>query len=305
MKTLPFLFMMLSCMGILAQVPSPSAGSIKQHPNFESKIVKPRNIDVWLPNGYSTKQKYAVLYMHDGQMLFDGTHTWNKQEWQADEVAGALMDQEATKPFIIVGISNISEDRHCEYFPQKPFETLSVKQQDSLYSLNRQDGSKIFQGKISSDNYLKFIVTELKPFIDKNYATLTDAANTFMGGSSMGGLISLYAICEYPNIFGGAACLSTHWIGIYEAANNPIPEAFFKYLATKLPDPKNHKLYFDRGTETLDASYKPFQDKADDIVKKKGFTSAQMQSKVWDGAAHSEEDWASRIDQPMIFLLGR
>lgn len=301
-----FLSLTLTAFGLCtAQDPSPSAGTVKRHANFKSQYVAPRNVDVWMPNGYSPKQKYAVLYMHDGQMLFDGAHTWNKQEWQADEVAGALMDQQAVRPFIIVGISSISATRHSEYFPQKPFESLPQTQQDSLYALKRDGGSNLFEGKINSDNYLKFIVTELKPFIDKTYSTVPDAGNTFIAGSSMGGLISLYAICEYPTVFGGAACLSTHWPGAFSEAKNPIPPALFKYMTQKLPDPKTHKLYFDHGTETLDAEYAPFQKKANDILKARGYTDANLQSKVWDGLAHSEEDWAARIDHPMMFLLGK
>ena len=80
--------------------------------------------------------------MHDGQMLFDGATTWNKQEWQVDEVASALISQEASRKFIVVGISSISKIRHSDYFPQKPFESLPKKQQDSLYTLNREAGNR-------------------------------------------------------------------------------------------------------------------------------------------------------------------
>ncbi len=92
------------------------------------------------------------------------------------------------------------------------------------------------------------MVNELKPFIDSNFATLGDQSNTFVAGSSMGGLISLYAVCEYPDVFGGAACLSTHWPGVFNSEHNPIPAAFIRYLESHLPSPVNHKLYFDYGT---------------------------------------------------------
>ena len=84
----------------------------------------------------------------------------------------------------------------------------------------------MFPVPVQSDAYLKFLVTELKPFIDSTFSVATDRSNTFIAGSSMGGLISMYAVCEYPAVFGGAACLSTHWPGIFTAENNPIPEAF-------------------------------------------------------------------------------
>ena len=94
----------------------------------------------------------------------------------------------------------------------------------------------------------------------------------------MGGLISLYATCEYPDIFGGAACLSTHWIGLKNVENNPIPNAFFKYLQAKLPNPKTHKIYFDFGTNTLDAEYVRYEKNVNDILKAKGFDATNSKN---------------------------
>ena len=89
----------------------------------------------------------------------------------------------------------------------------------------------------------------------------------------MGGVISLYALCRYPKLFGGAACLSTHWPGTFNMDNNPIPAAFMNYLRTHLPSPATHKIYFDYGDATLDALYPPLQKMADEVMKEKGFTS--------------------------------
>jgi predicted alpha/beta superfamily hydrolase len=288
-----------------AQVMTPESGTIKHYENFKSEFVAPRNVDVWLPEGYSDKQKYAVLYMHDGQMLFDATTTWNKQEWQVDEVSTELMRQDATQKFIVVGISSIAKLRHSDYFPQKPFEALPQKTQDSIYTLNRDKETGLFGAKVNSDNYLKFIVSELKPFIDKTFSVKTDRANTFVAGSSMGGLISMYAICEYPQVFGGAACISTHWPGVFNADNNPIPAAFMVYMKNHLPDPKTHKIYFDHGDETLDALYAPFQKKADEVMKTKGYTEQNWATKTFPGFDHSEVSWAARLDTPLMFLLAK
>jgi predicted alpha/beta superfamily hydrolase len=226
-----------------AQDPHVSSGRLDRINSFASTYVDARNIKIWLPEGYNPKKKYAVLYMHDGQMLYDSTTTWNKSAWDADDVAAALINAKKVKDFIIGGIGNAGSQRHADYFPQKPFESLPQSVQDTLYAANRSGGANVFNNsKAQSDKYLQFIVKELKPYIDKKYSTFTDRANTFIAGSSMGGLISLYAICEYPEVFGGAACLSTHWPGIFQMDNNPVPYAFFKYLAAKLPDPKTHKL---------------------------------------------------------------
>ena len=127
--------------------------------------------------------------------------------------------------------------------------------------------------------------------------------HTFIAGSSMGGLISLYAICEYPKVFGGAACLSTHWPGVFYTDKNPIPEQFFKYLKKKLPNPNNHKIYFDFGTATLDAMYEPYQIEVDKIMKQKGYTSKSWITKKFEGEDHSEVAWAKRLHIPLVFLL--
>jgi len=289
-----------------AQLPVPSSGKIIRHDSFASQFVTARNVDVWLPQGYSPKKKYAVLYMHDGQMLYDSSLNWNKQEWGVDETITRLMKEKKIKDVIVVGVWNGGKYRHTDYFPQKPFEHLTQQERDTLYYAKRTNGALVFQGeKVHSDLYLKFLVTELKPFIDKTYSTKTDRANTFIGGSSMGGLISMYAICEYPDVFGGAACLSTHWPGVFSMDDNPVPAVFMNYLRNHLPSPATHKIYFDYGDATLDALYPPLQKMADEIMKEKGFTASNWITKYFPGEDHSENAWQKRLDIPLLFLLKR
>jgi enterochelin esterase-like enzyme len=242
--------------------------------------------------------------MHDGQMLFDSAITWNHQEWKMDETAGKLIRENKTHPFIIVGIWNGGNTRHADYFPQKPFESLSDEEKEEIYSAVRTNGEAVFKNnKINSDNYLQFIVKELKPFIDTSFAVSTKRENTFIAGSSMGGLISLYAICEFPDVFGGAACISTHWPGIFRTENNPVPNVLFSYLKKHLPKPDKHRLYFDYGTETLDALYPPLQKNADRIISKAGYGKNYWMSVAYIGEDHSEKSWSKRIDIPLLFLL--
>jgi enterochelin esterase-like enzyme len=285
------------------QPQKPVAGKIDFIENFPSKFISERNVEVWLPEGYDASRKYAVLYMHDGQMLYDATHSWNKQSWDVDDVASKLMKNKTVQNFIVVGIWNSGKSRHANYFPQKPYETLSLEQKNNVSKQLQANGRTTDVFQPNSDNYLKFIVRELKPYIDKNYSVYKDRSHTFVAGSSMGGLISMYAICEYPTIFGGAACLSTHWPGIFTVKNNPIPEAFFNYLKTHLPDPKSHKIYFDYGDQTLDALYPPFQKKVDEIMKSKGFDIKNWQTKFFPGKDHSEKSWNKRLNIPLEFLL--
>lgn len=286
-----------------AQEVKVTSGKVQRFENFQSKLIDARNIDIWLPDGYSNKEKYAVLYMHDGQALYDAESTWNKQAWEVDQVASKLITEGKTKKFIVVGIWNNGQKRHPEYFPQKPYESLTQIQRDTITAQLQKATKSNEVFKPYSDLYLKFLVNELKPFIDKNFSTIPDQKNTFIAGSSMGGLISMYAICEYPKVFGGAACLSTHWPGTFSANNNPIPDAFVNYLKANLPNPKDHKIYFDYGDQTLDAMYKPFQEKVDIVMKAKGFTSKNWETKFFPGENHSEEAWAKRLDIPFVFLL--
>jgi enterochelin esterase-like enzyme len=242
--------------------------------------------------------------MQDGQMLFDSSITWNKQEWGVDETLSRLMQNNQIRDCIVVGIWNGGQRRHAEYFPQKPFEALSQPEQDLVYNAYRSGGQSIFAGiSISSDLYLQFLTEELKPFIDQTYSTLPDRSNTFVAGSSMGGLISLYALCEYPKVFGGAACLSTHWPGLFSLENNPVPAVFFSYLKKHLPSPKHHRIYFDHGTETLDSMYASLQLQVDEILREKRYKSSQWISRSWPGQDHSERSWRSRLEVPVVFLL--
>ena len=155
---------------------------------------------------------------------------------------------------------------------------------------------------LNADNYLKFIVEELKPFIDSEFSTLTGYQNTMIAGSSMGGLISMYAVCEYPEVFGGAACISTHWPGVMPSENNPVPAAFFKYMEKNVPSPESHKFYFDYGTQTLDKYYPQYLDDVDRIFNGKGYTIKNYMNLEFEGADHSEDSWNRRFDIPVAFL---
>lgn len=298
-----FLFFLFFPLASVAQLPQVSSGTLVRHANMPSAYVSPRHVDVWLPQGYSPRQKYAVLYMHDGQMLYDSTTTWNKQAWEMDDVLGGLLQRKQVQPTIVVGIWNSGPGRHADYFPQRPWEQLSTVQKDWVTGQLKAKGRTVNGFVPVSDNYLRFLVTELKPFIDSAYSTFTDPQHTFIAGSSMGGLISLYAICEYPQVFGGAACLSTHWPGVFSMPNNPVPQAFFNYLQRHLPSGENHRLYFDYGNQTLDSLYPPLQRKVDAIIKRKGYRKPHWQTRFFPGADHSERAWRQRLAIPLQFLL--
>ncbi len=281
--------------------PRSKSGKIVRIADFKSRFVPSRTVDVWLPDGYGNGRSYPVLYMHDGQMLYDSAITWNHQAWNVDQVAKPLIDSKKIRPFIVVGVFN-TQNRFGEYFPQKALDLMPP-------DFRKQFVDQCLSSDPQGDDYLKFLVQELKPYIDSHFETRRGRGDTFIAGSSMGGLISFYAMCEYPNIFGGAACLSTHWPGgrpDLEVGRDPrIAQAILTYLAAELPDPKNHKIYFDHGDQTLDAGYAPFQEEADRILALKGWNASNAMSRVFPGLDHSEKSWNARLDIPLTFLFGQ
>jgi hypothetical protein len=109
---------------------------------------------------------------------------------------------------------------------------------------------------------------------------------------------------EYPQVFGGAAGLSTHWIGGFQP-NAAIPLAAFQYLQAHLAAPESHRLYQDHGTTELDAMYAPYQVFVDQLVRDRGYTDARYMTRVFEGTGHNERAWAERLEIPVLFLMGK
>lgn len=271
---------------------------IKIH-ELSSPLIQARKVRVLLPENYSSTYQYPVLYMHDGQMLFDSTITWNHQEWMVDETTNMLVSSNKTRPFIVVGIDNHSSHRRAEYFPEKALKYLS---DDVKARLVKSE----LQGDPLADEYLAFIVNVVKPFVDSTYSTAPEMHSTAIAGSSMGGLISMYAYCEYPTVFGHAICMSTHWPGTGSFQDEQIPLAFQAYLLDHLPKANaKRKIYFDYGTETLDKTYAPFQLGVDELFRSKKYKPTHFQSKMFQGASHDERSWAARLNEPLVFIFGK
>jgi predicted peptidase len=277
-----------------------ASGKLIRIDSFPSTFIDPRAVDVWIPENYSKEKKYAVLYMHDGQMLFDANTTWNKQEWMIDEVATKLMKKKITKDFLVVGIHNIAKIRWQDLYPEKAMNFLSKEAKEIFYLEAKKNN---FSLKLTGDAYLKFIVEELKPYIDKTYSVYVNKENTFVAGSSMGGLMSMYAVAEYPAVFGGSACISTHWVGGVPKEKNPLPSSIFSYLEENVPASKIHKMYFDYGNKTLDQHYPQYASSVDSIFLKNGYSSENFKNLFFEGTDHSEFSWQRRVHIPLTFLL--
>lgn len=282
-----------------------SAGTLVDFGTVQSKYSDPRHVTVWLPSSYKPGgPRHAVLYMHDGQNLFDPDTGYGGMEWKIDETLDRLIREKKVRPTIVVAIWNTPK-RLREYVPSKAFAHLPPRYMDRVRGL--------YGGDPLSDDYLKFIVDELRPRIATQFRVKTDRANTAIMGSSMGALISLYAIDEYPTVFGGAGMLSTHWPlflpaeggkSITDDEYKVVSSAFESYLKPALPDPKTHKLYFDHGSETLDAIYARYQKRIDTIVAARGYQpDVNWISRSFPGQAHNEVSWSSRVDIPLQLLL--
>ncbi|MDB5133664.1 MAG: Enterochelin esterase [Mucilaginibacter sp.] len=244
-----------------------ATGNIKYYHNFDDHNLKyTRDVMVWLPPSYnrSPNKKYPVLYVHDGQNVFMPGSIYSG-EWRLDEIADSLIKTGATEEFIIVAINN-TKDRWVEY-----------------------------SGTPEGMNYLKFIVNNLKPFIDKNYRTKPDKNNTAIMGSSMGGLISFYMVWLYPNVFSKAACLSSGFA--YDEG-----QLISKFAASskKLP---GTRLYLDCGDQDLDKYFLIDNEKMKALLNK--HPEIQVMYKIFPGAAHNEYAWSKRLAIPLTFLFGK
>jgi predicted alpha/beta superfamily hydrolase len=269
-----------------------ATGSVVSWHEVPSAHVAARDVDIWLPPGYAQHpgQRYPVLYMHDGQNLFDPALSYTGVDWGIDETMTRLIAARQIREAIVVGVWNTPR-RLQEYMPRKPVTASSL-------AIGVDGMAPLSVAEIVSDDYLRFLVEELKPAIDARFRTLPGRDDTAIMGSSMGGLISLYATSEYPQVFGGAAGVSTHW---------PIGDGVVvDWLGAHLPDPATHKIYFDHGTTTIDADYAPYQQRMDALMRKAGYVEGRdWVTRTFDGAAHNEQAWRARVEVPLEFLLGR
>jgi predicted alpha/beta superfamily hydrolase len=273
---------------VQGQEPQPSrahtlTGDIRYHKSFHSKILNnDRDVVVYLPPGYDKDQNkhYSVLYLHDGQNLFDGATSFIPgQEWSVDETAEVLIDRGKIEPLIIVGINNAGKDRVNEYTPAE----------DAKYKAGGQ-----------ADLYGRMLVEELKPFIDANYRTRKDAAHTGIGGSSLGGLVSIYLGLKYADVFSR--------VGVVSPAVWWADKQIIHYIEASPKKPKL-RIWLDIGTKEgrNPEEAKRTTDGArllkETLVKKGWHEGEDLKYFEAEGAEHNERAWAARTDQILEFLF--
>lgn len=237
---------------------------------FIPQLNRTRRIWVYLPSSYTnSKQKYPVLYMHDGQNVFDDATSF-AGEWGVDEALDTLGLK--TKECIVVAIDNGGDKRMNEY---SPYDFLPGGYTNT---------SKQIIGE--GNKYVDFLAKTLKPFIDKNYRTLKDRKNTFTAGSSMGGLISLYAVLKYPKVFGGA--------GVFSPSLWAAPK-IFDDIKTK-GKKTNAKIYFYAGNEESETMV-PLTIKAFNEMHR--VSKSEMTIVVRSEGKHNEARW--RLEFPEFY----
>ena len=237
---------------------------------FIPQLNRPRRVWIYLPPSYnSSTKKYPVMYMHDGQNVFDDLTSFSG-EWGVDEAMDTLGLK--TKECIVVGIDNGGNKRLNEYCPYD-FDLKGI-------------AANNVSGKGEGALYVDFLAKTLKPFIDKKYRTLKDSKNTFTAGSSMGGLISMYAVLKYPKVFGGAGVFSpAFWVG---------PKIFddIKAKGKKV----NAKIYFYAGDEEGETMV-PMTLQAFNEMHK--VSKSKMCEVIRAGGKHNEQRW--RIEFPLFY----
>ena len=246
-----------------------------------------RHVEIWLPPGYEDypEKRYPVLYMHDGQNLFDPRMASTGTDWGVDEAIVRLSDAGVIAPVIVVGAWN-SADRGSEYSPWH-----------------------------QAPDYARFMIEELKPRIDAAFRTLTGPEHTAAMGSSMGGLLSFYLVTHHPEVFGACGCISTHF-PLSEAA---VAEYFADPASSKKPDrtpyvlrdiaagltaPPGARYWFDYGGKGLDARYgKTHKAVSQWLIDQGKIENVDFVVREYPEADHNEASWRARLDDPLRFLF--
>ena len=260
-------------------------GRIERIAPKPSKFVEPREVQVWLPPGYEREvmRRYPVLYLHDGQVMFDAEAAG--AEWQLDETAQRLVFSRAVDPFIMVAVSNTNA-RMEDYTPSS---MIMPAARTGLPKDQRMGGG--------AGKYANYLIKELKPAIDRLYRTQADAKHTAVGGSSLGGLVTMWLLLHHADVFGAGLVVSPSvwWDDqfiVRDAINTP--------LGIRL----RPKLWLDigarEGTEALSLARQ-----LRDTLKRRGWEARTLSYREDPNGTHDEASWALRVEGMLRFLYGR
>lgn len=252
---------------------------IRPHPRFASGYLSTRrDILVYVPPGYdSSRDRYPVLYLQDGQNLFDPATAFGGRDWCVDVTADFLISRGIIEPLIIVGVYNTGVRRISEYTPTRD--------------------PRIRKGG-KGDRYAQMLARELKPFIDKQYRTRRGTADTGVGGSSLGGLVSLQAGLLYPRVFGKVAAMSPSvwW-----------DQHAILALVRRFRTAARPRVWIDIGTEEGNNPGQILEEARllRDVLQERGWREGQdLQYREYQGAGHEEGAWGHRLDDVLGWLFG-
>jgi predicted alpha/beta superfamily hydrolase len=261
--------------------PHTLTGNIQRHRAFPSKILRNRrDILVYLPPDYRrfSGRHYPVLYLHDGQNVFDAATAFGGVEWGVDETAQQLIRKKLIEPLIIVAVSNVGEDRIHEYAPTR-----------GVYD---QTGGRKKRSRGLARQYGDFLIRELKPFIDRKYRTKHEAEFTGLGGSSLGGLVTLAIGILNPEVFTRLIAMSPSiwW-----------DDCSICRLVDSLEEKSPLKIWLDTGTN--EPGWENARGLRDRLVEKGWRLHDDLNYSEVEGANHSEGAWAARVDPALRFLF--
>ncbi|HSF46292.1 MAG TPA: alpha/beta hydrolase-fold protein, partial [Chitinophagaceae bacterium] len=249
-------------------------GKVEYHRSLKGEGIRDRDIIVWLPSGYDphSKKRYPVMYLQDGQNIFDPATSAFGTDWQVDETADSMIRTGAVDPMIIVGIYN-TPDRSIEYIPSE-------------------------KGRL----YREFIIRKLKPFVDSAYRTKPGSKHQSIGGSSAGGILAFMIVWEYPDVFSKAICMSPAFRLPGDQASG------WNYVSTVKNDPKRKRVFFyiDNGGVGLEQRLQPGIDEMLKALTDKGYKAGRDFIYISDPTAqHQEKAWAERFPQALKLTSGR
>ncbi len=255
-------------------------GDIHSHPQFESRILRnKRDVQVYLPPGYrrTRQRRYPVLYLHDGQNVFDAATAFSGVEWGADESAERLTKKGLIEPLIIVAAANLGEKRIHEYAPTRGVIDSSAPRKKRSRGMLKKYG--------------RFLGEELKPFIDREYRTRPEAEFTGLGGSSLGGLATLALGLWYPQTFSRLAVMSPSiwW-------DDCVIYRILDQTREKLP----LKIWLDTGTQ--EPGWERARELRDRLVERGWRVDDDLQYTEVEGGNHSEGAWGARFEAVLRFL---
>ncbi len=302
MRLLRLLAALLALVGSSA-VMAKDTGRLLDYENVSAAGLPNQRLTIWLPPGYGRGSKsYPVLYMHDGHNLFRLADSNFNKVWAADKAMLAAIASGKVEPHIIVGIWAPGDARYRQYLPRLAYDFAPAKL--------RAEMDKLAGGPIISQAYLDWLAGPLKAWVDAAFRTRPGPADTAIAGSSMGGLMSCWAFVARPDVYGRAACVSTHWplimpgeVGAADPDRQALNRAWF---VDQLGPANGRRLWLDIGTGTLDAHYPPYQADIAAAVAAKGWSEGRdFRSTVYPGAEHEENAWARRLPEVFEWVLAK